>query len=112
MTNRFGAPAMAFLERQRVARTGDDSRVAVGRRLHALRVAYSISADHLGSTCYQDAHHILDAEAGKIMPCSGVPYYFWQRWRIPTEFLTEGRMIDLIPASAAELRIFALLSRS
>ena len=103
---------MGLLERQRVARTGDDSRFAVGRRLHALRVAFGIGAGHLGSTCYKDAQHILDAEAGKIMPCSGVPLYFWQNWRIPTEFLTEGRKIDLIPASAAELRIFALLSRS
>jgi hypothetical protein len=76
-----------------------------------LRMAFDLSADQLGRACHADARHIFDAEAGAHLPNASIIYYFWSKWRIPDEFLTEGQKIDLIPAGPFEQRIFAQLSR-
>jgi hypothetical protein len=109
--DRPGAPSFSLLERQRLALSGDDGAVAVGRRLMALRMAFDLSAAQLGHACHTDARHILDAEAGTILPNASVMTYFSRKWRIPSEFLSEGRLIDLIPAAPFERRIFVQLSR-
>jgi hypothetical protein len=74
-------------------------------------MAFGLSADQHGRACHADATHILKAESGTILPNASVMTYFWRKWRIPTEFLSEGRKIDLIPAAPFERRIFGRLSR-
>lgn len=93
-----------------MAMTGDDSKLAVGRRLRALRLAFGLSAEHLGRQGFTDARHVLDAEAGLIMPSRSVIHYFWRKWQISSDFITEGANVDLLPVRV-EQRIFDQLSK-
>lgn len=95
--------------KRRLARSGDDSMAAMAHRLRAARFVAGVSQVQIARSGWSrpDLAHIEAAEAGLVMPNSGLLRFYWWKLKLTAEFFDEGQVKDI--PFAVEGRLFAAL---